>query len=204
MFSCMQLYDYNLQDPLLPNYTESGRDIAAARVSDNVWLVEKKLCTGFSSTACNDDFFKIYSFPDRVSFVLFGTISGLINGFDKAAIIFEIQNESIEHFSSFVRFSMGENSVGNDFEIILKLFSSTDSTMTVDYNAQFGRMEIKKIEAIRYEDRNRTPIAYILSGTFGFDVVDELGNDIGVHYGRFDFRFEQGMLISRDSVYFDF
>lgn len=168
--SCESLFIPDPVDPRLPKYTEDGNGVAGAFINGKTWRSE----VFYGLMYGPDNMPVINSFPrgDSLSIYFFGEIE---NGQDfqtSDKIGFYLKNVNVQSFVQLTelkgqKFSLdGVNSYG--------AYQS--------YKGGVGQLYLKNVTLNDSLDR------VTISGTFGFSVPDENGEEIDVHYGRFDYK----------------
>lgn len=170
-------------DPRLPKYTESGNNVAGAFINNNVW---KSMVS-----------YNFMSITDEPSVVIFSSKDSLVMQFAGQSntypyIEFCLSGLKVHTFDDLMllknkKISLdGLKNAGLCFQYKYNS-NELDSAYSVNQSKGMGQILIKNVAI------NDSLKSAILSGTFGFTIKDSVNGIIEVSYGRFDYRFREGV-----------
>lgn len=165
-------------DPRLPKYTENGNNVAGALVDDDNWRSE-------AGSGLFDNKYWPMILLDAASDSLHIVFHGSSSRYQ--AIEFDISDQGIESFSDLVLLNDRKISLdGVMNSASCREFPCMTNATNCERMAGVGQLHIRKV---LMESAHEA----VLSGTFGFTATHPTHGHIKVSYGRFDFRFSNGL-----------
>lgn len=185
--SCVSTFRNDAVDPRLPEYSQSGRNVAGALIDGHSWRARRGLDFFFIfptgvSRAGNIHF---YHDPDSTHNLLvfeYGemNIDGLIKNVSVGFFLGDFLALEPDHLHSLRDRTISLDGHTNWGQLFLERRGGINGTGPDSLHRGIGNLHIRHVRDFRDSD------SLIVSGTFGFDVAID-GKDHTVYSGRFDY-----------------
>lgn len=173
-FSCTKEFIPDPINPELPIYSEEGNSLSGAYVNGNIWR-------------SNTEGTKINSYGVTYSYA-----SQIKVWKSKDSLILNFDGRILNRESSDIGFSL-KNLEINTLDDLLKL---NDRKIALNGNDRYGyyqetykRNTLRGKGQIYFKSVKKNSNGITLSGGFGFQTIDSIGNITNITYGRFDYNF---------------
>lgn len=171
MLSCEDFFIPDPVDPSLPKYTEKGSNFAGAIINDGVW---KSHFERYTNGSDDEPIVHYFSFRDSLTVKFVGRIS---EEDSHMAMVFSLKNIGARKLDDLLllnnkKFNLGKEGYG--------VYVVTQT----NYNCSISGEGQLYFKSVKYSNNKRN---IILSGTFGFDVVNPICGNHTVRFGRFDY-----------------
>ncbi|WP_423130025.1 hypothetical protein [Gaoshiqia sp. Z1-71] len=173
--ACDGLFIPDPIDPRLPKYTEDGNNVAGAFINDDVW--ESIVLVGFFDIH-NAPFINAKPANDSLVVQFQGNVAG-----QSSTIEFHLGGISINQFEDLLH--LHDTKIQLDGITNAAYYIEDYHSMTYE-NKGIGQIYFKNVSRT-----NNSASVIILSGTFGFSVIEPGGMQRTVSYGRFDYRISE-------------